>query len=140
MLRDLIRGLCFAALAAALILQGCSNSSSRASDRVSSRPAASRAAQADSLVSGSNALHGGTASSNVTATSAPRDEYQTEDLPPGLAELLHAPDPDVRIQTLDAWASQPSVSLDPLTYALVDSDESVRARAQELLEEALARR
>jgi outer membrane murein-binding lipoprotein Lpp len=140
MVRDLVRGLCFAALAAALILQGCSNSSSRTSDRASSRPAASRAAQVDSLASGSNALHGRTASRNVTAASATRDEYQPEELPPGLAELLHAPDPNVRIQALDGWASQPSVSLEPLTYALVDSDESVRARAQELLEEALARR
>ena len=140
MLRDLIRGLCFAALAAALILQGCSNSSSRASDRVSPRPAASRAAQGDSFASGSNALHGRTASSNVTAVAAPRDEYRSEDLPPWRAELLHAPDPNVRIQALDAWANRPSVSLDPLTYALVDSDESVRTRAQELLEEALARR
>ena len=140
MVRDVVCGLWFAALAAALILQGCGNSSSRATDRASSRPAASRAAQADSLVSGSNALHRRTASSNVTAASAPRDEYPPEDLPPGLAELLHAPDPNVRIQALGAWASQPSVSLDPLTYALVDSDESVRTRAQELLEEALVRR
>ena len=75
----------------------------------------------------------------MTGASAPRDEYPPEDPPPWMAELLHAPDPNVRIQALDALASQPSVSLDPLTYALVDSDESVRTRAQELLEEALAR-
>ena len=140
MVRDLVCGLWFAALAAALILQGCSNSSSRSADRASSGPAAIRAAQADSLAAGSNPLPGRTASSNVTGASGPRDEYQPEDLPPGLAELLHAPDPNVRIQGLGAWASQSSVTLDPLTYALVDSDESVRARAQELLEEALARR
>ena len=140
MVSDLVRGLCFAALAAALILQGCGNSSSHTTDRASSRPAASRAAQADSLASGSNALRGRTASSNVTGASAPRDEYPPEDPPPWMAELLHAPDPNVRIQALDAWANRPSVSLDPLTYALVDSDESVRTRAQELLEEALARR
>ena len=30
--------------------------------------------------------------------------------------------------------------LNPLTYTLVDPDESVRARAQELLEEVLVRR
>lgn len=140
MVRDLVRGLCFAALAAALILQVSSNSSSRNTDRASSRPAASRAAPADSLASGANALRGGTASGNVTIASAPRDEHQAEAPPPWLTELLHAPDPNVRIQALDAWASQPSGSLDPLTYALVDSDASVRARAQELLEEALARR
>jgi hypothetical protein len=46
----------------------------------------------------------------------------------------------VRIQALDAWARQPGASLDPVTYALVDPDASVRARAQEVLEEELARR
>jgi hypothetical protein len=60
--------------------------------------------------------------------------------PPWLAEMLDAPDPQVRLQGLDAWAQQPGDSLDPVTYALVDPDESVRARAQELFEQALARR
>jgi hypothetical protein len=32
------------------------------------------------------------------------------------------------------------VSLDPATYALVDPDEAVRARAQELFEQELDRR
>ena len=48
--------------------------------------------------------------------------------------------PEFRSQALDAWAQHPGVSLDPVTYALVDPDESVRARAQELLEHELARR
>jgi hypothetical protein len=41
---------------------------------------------------------------------------------------------------LEAWARQPGESLDSLTHALVDPDESVRARAQELLDQALASR
>ena len=46
----------------------------------------------------------------------------------------------LRSQALDAWARQPTTSLDPVTYALVDSDEGVRARAQEVLDHELARR
>lgn len=54
--------------------------------------------------------------------------------------MLHASDPNVRIQALDAWAQHPGASLDPVTYTLVDPDESVRTRAQEVLEQELARR
>jgi hypothetical protein len=38
------------------------------------------------------------------------------------------------------WAQHPGDKFDPVTYGLVDPDESVRARAQELLEAVLARR
>ena len=55
-----------------------------------------------------------------------------------MPEALRDPDPGARIRGLEAWARQPGETLDPVTYALVDPDESVRARAQELLEEALA--
>jgi hypothetical protein len=47
------------------------------------------------------------------------------------------PDPDVRLRALDTWARRPGESLDPVTHALVDPDESVRARAQELFETEL---
>lgn len=50
------------------------------------------------------------------------------------------PDPNVRLHALEAWARHPGVSLDPATYALVDPDEAVRARAQELFEQELDRR
>ena len=60
--------------------------------------------------------------------------------PPWLAELLNDPDPQVRLQGLEAWRQHPGEPLDVVTYALVDPDESVRARAQALFEEALARR
>jgi hypothetical protein len=46
----------------------------------------------------------------------------------------------VRMAALEVWAAAPSESLDPVTYALVDPDEAVRARAQELLEQELVRR
>lgn len=69
--------------------------------------------------------------------------YAPSEEPP--APLLGAlaeqddPDPNVRLQALDAWARSPGESLDPVTQALVDPDESVRTRAQELLEQELAR-
>jgi hypothetical protein len=55
------------------------------------------------------------------------------------AEARTNPDVTVRHQALELWAQQPSQDLDPLTYALVDEDESVRTRAQEIYEQQLAR-
>lgn len=49
-------------------------------------------------------------------------------------------DPRVRLHAIETRARGPGETLDALTYALVDPDESVRVRAQELLEEELARR
>ncbi len=40
----------------------------------------------------------------------------------------------------DAWAEHPGASPDPVTYAPVDPDESVRTRAQEVLDQELAPR
>ena len=60
--------------------------------------------------------------------------------PAWLTAAREDPDPRVRIHAIEAWARNPGESLDPVTHALVDPDESVRARAQELLEEALARK
>jgi len=54
--------------------------------------------------------------------------------------VLNDPDPSVRIRALETWAQHPGEDLNPATYALVDPDESVRTRAQELLEAVLARR
>lgn len=68
-----------------------------------------------------------------------RPQTQTPD-PAWLAAAREDPDPNVRLHALGAWAQHPGDSLDPVTYALVDADEAVRARAQELVEEALARR
>ena len=60
--------------------------------------------------------------------------------PAWLAAASENSDPNVRLHALNAWAQHPGESLDPATYALVDPDEVVRARAQELVEEQLARR
>ena len=55
------------------------------------------------------------------------------------AEVQANPDVTVRRQALELWAEQPSQDLDPVTYGLVDEDESVRMRAEELYEQQLAR-
>src|SRR5438067_12686119 len=64
----------------------------------------------------------------------------SEEEPAWLTASRDDPDPSVRARMLETWARQPGATLDPFTYALVDPDESVRARAQGLLEEELARR
>ncbi len=140
MLRHLVRGLCFAALAAALVLQGCGKPSPGSLDRPL-QPVAARAATADPPPAPPAARRGAKISERSSAPSASSlEQFGAEDPRPWLAELLHAPDANVRVQALDAWARLPSASLDPVTYALVDPEESVRARAQEVLEQELARR
>jgi len=55
------------------------------------------------------------------------------------ADLRESPDATVRLQALEHWAQQPGTGINPLTHALVDEDEAVRARAEELYEQQLAR-
>jgi hypothetical protein len=57
-----------------------------------------------------------------------------------LAVVNPDPDPQVRLEALEQWARHSNESLDPLMYALIDPDESVRARAQQLMEQEFARR
>ena len=140
MVHHLVRGCSFVAIATTLALGGCGKLSPSSLDR----PAHSVAAQApagNSAASPSENHRRGGASEKLPTASAPHvEQYPGDDPPSWLDELLHSSDPNVRIQGLDAWARQPGVSLDPVTYALVDPDESVRARAQELFEQQLARR
>lgn len=66
-----------------------------------------------------------------TPTEAPRQQW--------FGEARAHPEVTVRRQALELWAEQPTQNLDPVTYALVDGDESVRTRAQELYEQQLVR-
>ena len=80
---------------------------------------------------------------NRTAITRPihtDSESQSEEEPAWLAEARGNPDPRVRLSALETWAQNPGNSLDPITYALVDPNEQVRARAQQLFEEALERK
>jgi len=60
--------------------------------------------------------------------------------PAWLEAALNDPNPKVRIQALDYWSEHPGEKLDPLTSAMVDPDERVRAHAEKLFEEALIRK
>jgi hypothetical protein len=75
-----------------------------------------------------------------TGTRAGQYTEREPELPSWLPDAPKHPDPRVRIRALETWAQHPGETLDPVTYALVDPDESVRARAQDLLEATLARR
>jgi hypothetical protein len=55
------------------------------------------------------------------------------------AEVRESPEAGMRLYALDVWAQQPSKALDPVTFALVDEDEEVRTRAQELYDQQLTR-
>jgi hypothetical protein len=55
------------------------------------------------------------------------------------AAARESPDVSVRRHALEQWAQEPGEGLDPVTYGLVDEDESVRTRAQELYQEQLNR-
>lgn len=57
-------------------------------------------------------------------------------MPSWMARELAHPDVQVRLQALDTWVRQGRTgSVDPLMLALTDSDDRVRARALELIEE-----
>lgn len=80
--------------------------------------------------------------SAATAKKSALDSSATAAPAVNLAWLTAAredPDPGERLRALEDWARGPRDSLDPLTHALVDPDETVRARAQELLEQAWQR-
>lgn len=55
------------------------------------------------------------------------------------ATARESSDVSVRLQALETWAQQPSDQIDPVTYGLVDQDDSMRQRAQELYEQQLTR-
>ena len=118
--------------AGALALGGCGQSPLPPSD-----PATGRAALARSDP-GATAREAERDARDAARRAAGREDPADAVLMPS---GLHAdPDPRIRLEALEMWAMRPGRSLDPVTHAMVDPDERVRARAQELFEEALARR
>jgi hypothetical protein len=53
---------------------------------------------------------------------------------------MQDPDPRLRRFALEQWAREPTESLDVAAAALVDPEESIRERAEQIFEDALARR
>jgi hypothetical protein len=69
----------------------------------------------------------------------PADQAQRQTRERWYAEMREAPEAGMRLYALDLWAQQPTEAIDPVTYALVDEEESVRTKAQELYEQHLVR-
>ena len=86
-----------------------------------------------------------TASPAATAPADPPDEQtpaeqaQRQARDNWYAEAREHPDVSVRLQALEFWAQQPTETIDPVTAALVDEDEQVRTRAQDLYDQQLTR-
>jgi len=53
---------------------------------------------------------------------------------------MQDPDPRLRRFALEQWARGPTEALDLVAAALIDPEESIRERAEQVFEEALARR
>lgn len=67
------------------------------------------------------------------------DQVRREARESWYAEVRTQADATVRLQALEVWDQQPGDTLDLVTYALVDEEEQVRTRAQELWSLQLAR-
>ena len=80
------------------------------------------------------------AAPEATAAAAPQMKSAPETESAWLMSAYGSPEPSARLQAVEDWARGSRDSLDPLSYALLDPDESVRARAQELMEETLRSR
>jgi hypothetical protein len=60
--------------------------------------------------------------------------------PEWLSEAEKDPDQRMRLDAIRAWAQHPTERIDAITYSLADSDGSVRAQAQMLLQNTVAGR
>jgi hypothetical protein len=117
--------------ATAMVIAACGTATQELPDHAKSAPVPARppiAAQTSRV--------------NGPSTSWEDRERQADAILAWYQTVRDDPDPMVRLQVIERWTQQqaPDDRLDLLTHTLVDPDESVRARAQELLEERLARR
>jgi hypothetical protein len=75
----------------------------------------------------------------VPSTTPASDQREQEAWREWYAAARESSDVSVRLQALEQWAQRPGESLDPVTYGLVDQDETVRDRAQALWDQQLMR-
>ena len=123
--------------AAALSLLGCGQSVTVASDRAISPPVV---VAPTSTAASSPSSEASVSASTAIAVTTPGADQANPKEDAWLTVARESPDPAVRLHALNSWVQRPGESLDPVTYALVDPDESVRARAQQLWQLELARR
>ena len=126
-----------AIMAVAFSLLGCGPSVTAPSDRAASPPVV--VAPSSAAASPPSPQASVSFSTAIALTIPGADQANPTD-DAWLTAARENPDPAVRLHALEIWAQRPGASLDPVTYALVDPDESVRARAQQLWELELARR
>ncbi|MBC7838991.1 MAG: hypothetical protein H7Y39_10190 [Nitrospiraceae bacterium] len=93
------------------------------------------------IPSGKETVPGGDRPPAVHAPSSqPADSVDALVVPAWIAKELDSPDVGARIRALETWVqSAPPGAADPLILALENTDERVRARAMELIEQDWAR-
>ena len=123
-----------AIIAVACSLLGCGQSVTAPTERAASPPVVG--APSSAAASWASPQASVNASTAIALTTPGGDQHNTVD-DAWLIAARENPDPAVRLHALNSWAQRPGESLDPVTYALVDPDESIRVRAQELLEQNL---
>lgn len=128
-------------------LSGCGNSTPEAPTSLGSHEATTPASTVpDSTVTKENMTaqrvapqHGSgppaTSPSEANSQAVSREQLMREQW---YAAARESSDVTVRLQALEIWVQQPGQPLDPVTYGLVDENESVRARAQEVYAQRLA--
>jgi hypothetical protein len=127
-----LRRLChlWMVLAALISLPGYGKSPDKSARQSSPANVTARTASASASTNSLNPL---------AWTAGDNDRHPAQE-PAWLIAALDDPEPSVRLRALETWAQHRGQRLDPRTHALVDPDEPVRSRAQELVEEALARK
>jgi hypothetical protein len=124
MMRHLIHRLGLLALTVVVSLYGCGGSSPERSGRATSpekKTSESRRAPENT-------------STDAWRSLLSNSERPSMEEPAGLTTARDDTDLSVQLQALETWGRDPEKMLDSLTHALVNPDEKVRARAQELLE------
>ena len=70
---------------------------------------------------------------------AEAEQAQREARQSWFTETRENPNASVRLLALELWAQHPDKDIDPRTFALMDDNEQVQARAQELWEQHITR-
>lgn len=117
-------------LAAAAMLCSCERTRTDPVPRLQSAASPAKAAEKASSLTLTPAADVATVPGSIQAPQAERSWP---------VDVMQDPDPRVRRFALEQWARKPTESLDLVAAAMVDSEESIRERAEQVFEEALAK-